>query len=742
MSGQSDNEGLGLDDNFDLGGLDGANDDGLMNYQSPGTGENQGDFDIEKMGFEGGDDFNMMGDDKPSGEQADDDMLGLNESPSGADAAQEAQTVAKAEHDEVEPQPAQETPAGDSGSAGTTQDAAQLVASGADDGMETGLAAPEEGSKDASASAEPTVPKQEPGTALALVPLNEDEDDGPREVKPGKKGRKRVVDDDDEESEGEEEPEDSGPVDPRLLTPQTHTIIIPLYALWFSMKRIHKIERETNAEFFEGNHPLKLPKIYVNYRNFMINAYRLNPNEYLTLTSCRRNLVGDVGTLMRVHRFLNKWGLINYQVKPQYKPGFVDSKGNNGQQVGLPYAGDYIVKYDTPRGLFPFDTFKVNPDRIDVAKIAELVGGNPKELASTEAPKEDDDFSDLMNLSGGSKRTTPEQEEPPKGDVDITKRRKVSPACNWSTAEVDTLTQAVKEHRNDWYKIAEVVGGDKTPQDCILKFLQIPIDDHFNEFSNGAGSGDRVDRLLRYAPNYPVLAADNPVMLVLAFVSQLVDPEVAKAASEAARDAIEKSIKEQLKKEDDVKMEDGSKTTNGSATLPPSTESATAATLGVLGARLHLFATYEEREMNKHAATIVKDELAKIETKLAKVDELQTIYERERKNLQRQQEEVFIDRIALAKLTVGVTKKLEAAIKLLEAKDSAGDVSLILSEAKQLLFKPHKQSLTVTSKGDSLDNNTPAPEAAEATAASAADEEDKMKPLSVKAPQAFQVWAP
>ena len=58
----------------------------------------------------------------------------------------------------------------------------------------------------------------------------------------------------------------------------------------------------------------------------MINSYRLNPNEFLTLTSCRRNLVGDVGTLMRVHRFLNKWGLINYQVRPQFKPGYALEK--------------------------------------------------------------------------------------------------------------------------------------------------------------------------------------------------------------------------------------------------------------------------------------------------------------------------------------------------------------------------------------------------------------------------------
>ena len=46
----------------------------------------------------------------------------------------------------------------------------------------------------------------------------------------------------------------------------------------------------------------------------MINCYRLKPEEYLTFTACRRNLAGDVCAILRVHGFLEQWGLINYQV--------------------------------------------------------------------------------------------------------------------------------------------------------------------------------------------------------------------------------------------------------------------------------------------------------------------------------------------------------------------------------------------------------------------------------------------
>lgn len=50
----------------------------------------------------------------------------------------------------------------------------------------------------------------------------------------------------------------------------------------------------------------------------MIDTYRLNPTEYLTSTACRRNLAGDVCAIMRVHGFLEQWGLINYQVRTNF----------------------------------------------------------------------------------------------------------------------------------------------------------------------------------------------------------------------------------------------------------------------------------------------------------------------------------------------------------------------------------------------------------------------------------------
>ena len=95
---------------------------------------------------------------------------------------------------------------------------------------------------------------------------------------------------------------------------QNHAIILPSYSAWFDMHEVHSLERKALPEFFNNRNRSKTPAVYKDYRDFMVNTYRLNPAEYLTVTACRRNLAGDVCAIMRVHSFLEQWGLINYQV--------------------------------------------------------------------------------------------------------------------------------------------------------------------------------------------------------------------------------------------------------------------------------------------------------------------------------------------------------------------------------------------------------------------------------------------
>ena len=127
------------------------------------------------------------------------------------------------------------------------------------------------------------------------------------------------------------------------VTEQANHIIIPSYSAWFDYNSIHAVERRALPEFFIGKNVSKTPEVYLAFRNFMVDTYRLNPTEYLTVTACRRNLAGDVCAIMRVHAFLEQWGLVNYQVDADSRP----------TPMGPPSTSHFHVLVDTPSGLQP-----------------------------------------------------------------------------------------------------------------------------------------------------------------------------------------------------------------------------------------------------------------------------------------------------------------------------------------------------------------------------------------------------
>ena len=53
---------------------------------------------------------------------------------------------------------------------------------------------------------------------------------------------------------------------------------------------------------------------------FIIKLYREKPQSYLSATECRRKLAGDICSVIRVHAFLEHWGLINFNVSSYLRP--------------------------------------------------------------------------------------------------------------------------------------------------------------------------------------------------------------------------------------------------------------------------------------------------------------------------------------------------------------------------------------------------------------------------------------
>jgi SWI/SNF-related matrix-associated actin-dependent regulator of chromatin subfamily C len=87
-------------------------------------------------------------------------------------------------------------------------------------------------------------------------------------------------------------------------------------------------------------------------------------------------------------------------------------------------------------------------------------------------------------------------------------------------------------YKDDWNKVCEHV-GTRTQDECILKFLQLPIEDPYLE-GNGSALGS-----LAY-PTIPFSQSGNPVMSTVAFLASVVDPRVASAAAKAALEEFSK----------------------------------------------------------------------------------------------------------------------------------------------------------------------------------------------------------
>eukprot|EP00960_Hanusia_phi_P039667 753975-Hanusia_phi.AAC.3 len=115
--------------------------------------------------------------------------------------------------------------------------------------------------------------------------------------------------------------------------PTGAVVLVPSYASWFKMEQIHPIERKALPEWFASQSGSKTPKNYVEARDLIINLYRESPSKYITATECRRHLAIDVCAVMRLHAFLEHWGLINYNISVNDRPVAVGPMDTSGHPI-------------------------------------------------------------------------------------------------------------------------------------------------------------------------------------------------------------------------------------------------------------------------------------------------------------------------------------------------------------------------------------------------------------------------
>ncbi|XP_076898000.1 SWI/SNF complex subunit SWI3A-like [Bidens hawaiensis] len=278
-----------------------------------------------------------------------------------------------------------------------------------------------------------------------------------------------------------------------------HRIQFELYAIpsssdWFSWDYIHQIEKTSLPEFFNGTSITRNPRVYKEYRDFIISKFREDPSRRLTLSEVRKSLVGDVNYLLKVFRLLENWGLINYGLPEKAIDGEGDGDGDGDWEDLVkveegPPNGVRVVA--VPNSLKPVSVgvgsgngcgvvegeVKMPPlaSHLDVfQELVELVCGKCKERCEAgyyECSKNGSSIICTKCFKEGSYGTNKSADD--YKFVDHTPENGTH-AASWSESETLLLLESVLKHGDDWDLVAQNV-QTKSKQDCISKLLQLPF---------------------------------------------------------------------------------------------------------------------------------------------------------------------------------------------------------------------------------------------------------------------------
>ena len=224
----------------------------------------------------------------------------------------------------------------------------------------------------------------------------------------------------------------------------------------------------------------------------------------------------------------------------------------------------------------------------------------------------------------------------------------------------------------DWEQISNHV-GTRTKEQCIVKFLKLPIEDRFLEGAAAGGSDVGPLKYLKALGD----KEDNPVMSVVAFLASAVDPEVAAKAAGDAIEQLEKSLRKKVEKkeengteEDAMEVEGGAAapTTNGHSNVeeedtkngdsedkstsdPRSNlQKAALVALGSAAAKAHVLALEEDASLHSLVTSIVDAQVRKLDLKLKHFDELESLLELERRSMEQQKQEMFSEKAKMQKM--------------------------------------------------------------------------------------------
>ncbi|KAI3499608.1 hypothetical protein L1887_35411 [Cichorium endivia] len=291
-----------------------------------------------------------------------------------------------------------------------------------------------------------------------------------------------------------------------FLPADDHRFEFELYTIpgssgWFSWDNIHETEKTSLKEFFDGSSFTRNPRVYKEYRDFIISKYREDPSRRLTFSEVRKSLVGDVNYLLKVFLFLEKWGLINFgapspasasggedndlvreneeeerwKVKVEEGPPHgvrVVAIPNSLKPVSLPTTVSSSNGYQLAESDFKMPPLSSHSDVYQ--ELVNLVCGNCKELCDSghyEYTKDNTSIICIKCFENGAYGKNKSLDDYKFIDSTPANKNSVNP---WTESETLLLLESVLKHGDDWELVAQNV-QTKSKLECISKLIQLPF---------------------------------------------------------------------------------------------------------------------------------------------------------------------------------------------------------------------------------------------------------------------------
>lgn len=260
-------------------------------------------------------------------------------------------------------------------------------------------------------------------------------------------------------------------------------VLVPPYSTWFSFDEINEIEMNALPQFFKNDVSLAH---YKECRNILVNMFREQPGKLVSIIRARKRVNCDIVSLIKIHAFLEKWGLINYRINE--------------------LKGIYKAKRNIKETITVVDGFR---NTYFEAQKAVCQCGSVDRLYFT---TKNEVFVCKNCLSKGEFDT--------KCTTDDFMPFNIIHAENlWSKKDELLLLNAI-EKAEDWQTIGDIVG--RTKEQCIMRFLNLDIKASSLEKNIALFDGSLLNTF------------SNPLMSFIALICGSVHPKIASDAAKWA----------------------------------------------------------------------------------------------------------------------------------------------------------------------------------------------------------------